>query len=265
MRITVIISTYNNPMWLEKTLWGYQQQTRHADEFIIADDGSDYRTRALIARYSSVLPLKHVWQPNRGFRKTRILNKALLVATGDYLIFTDQDCIPRADFVATHERYAEKGYFLSGGYFRLPMSISLVLTRQEIDSGEAFKLAYLRKKGLRLSFRCAKLFQSPRFARLMNRITPTRATWNGMNASGWRSDILRAKGFDTRMRYGGEDRELGERLRNGGVRSKQIRYSAIALHLDHNRPYVNTEDLRHNKMIRLATRRERLSVTAYGL
>ena len=26
---------------------------------------------------------------------------------------------------------------------------------------------------------------------------------------GWRRDVLRAQGFDERMRYGGEDRELG--------------------------------------------------------
>lgn len=37
--IGVIISTYNNPAWLEKTLWGYLCQDRMADEIIIADDG----------------------------------------------------------------------------------------------------------------------------------------------------------------------------------------------------------------------------------
>ena len=37
--IGVVISTYNNPAWLEKTLWGYLYQTRPADEIVIADDG----------------------------------------------------------------------------------------------------------------------------------------------------------------------------------------------------------------------------------
>lgn len=40
MTIGVIISTYNNPKWLEKTLWGYEMQTRRADEIVVADDGS---------------------------------------------------------------------------------------------------------------------------------------------------------------------------------------------------------------------------------
>ena len=50
MTIGVIISTYNNPAWLEKTLWGYLCQDRMADEIIIADDGSGEETRMLIER-----------------------------------------------------------------------------------------------------------------------------------------------------------------------------------------------------------------------
>ena len=34
--IGVIISTYNNPAWLEKVLWGYLFQTHPADEIVIA-------------------------------------------------------------------------------------------------------------------------------------------------------------------------------------------------------------------------------------
>lgn len=52
MKIGVIISTYNNPAWLEKTLWGYMCQKRMADEIIIADDGSTSETRKLINTFS---------------------------------------------------------------------------------------------------------------------------------------------------------------------------------------------------------------------
>ena len=31
INVGIIISTYNNPSWLEKTLWGYLYQTRPAD------------------------------------------------------------------------------------------------------------------------------------------------------------------------------------------------------------------------------------------
>jgi len=265
MTIGVIISTYNNPAWLEKTLWGYLAQTRPADEIVIADDGSRDDTRQLIESYSDRLPLLHVWHEDKGFRKTKILNEALRVATADYLIFTDQDCVPRHDFVATHERLARRGRLLSGGYFKLPMDISRQLTADDIASGRAFRLGWLREQGLQWSFKCTKLVQHGWFARLMNAVTPTHATWNGMNSSTWRDDILAARGFDERMQYGGEDREMGERLFNRGMRGVQIRYSAIVLHLDHSRPYVNDEALSRNREIRRTTRREHLTETAYGL
>jgi len=265
IKIGCVISTYNNPEWLEKALWGYMMQTRPADEIIIADDGSDDETRKLIEQYTGSLPLRHVWHEDKGFRKTKILNEALKAATADYLIFTDQDCIPRRDFVATHLRYACKGFFLSGGCFRLPMSISSEITRSDIAGGRPFRLSWLRARGLKYSFKCTKLTCRSFFASFMNAVTPARATWNGMNSSGWRSDLLVANGFDERMQYGGEDRELGERLCNAGIRSRQIRYSAVVLHLDHSRPYVNREAWQRNDAIRQTTRKERLTRTAYGI
>lgn len=140
MTIGVIISTYNNPAWLEKTLWGYMCQLRAADEIIIADDGSKPEARNMVMRYEDKLPIKYVWHEDKGFRKTKILNEALKVAESDYLIFTDQDCVPRNDFIATHEHRARRGHFLSGGYFRLPMSISLTMQQDDITSQRAFQL-----------------------------------------------------------------------------------------------------------------------------
>ena len=40
------------------------------------------------------------------------------------------------------------------------------------------------QQGLKLSFKCTKLVGNPLFAWLMNHITPTHATWNGMNRLG---------------------------------------------------------------------------------
>ncbi|RPI66850.1 MAG: hypothetical protein EHM43_10635, partial [Ignavibacteriae bacterium] len=93
----------------------------------------------------------------------------------------------------------------------------------------------------------------------------TRPTWNGHNASAWRQDLLNVNGFDTRMKYGGEDRELGERLEHANIKGYGIRYRAICLHLDHARGYVNDADIARNDAIRAETQAHRLTRTTHGL
>lgn len=264
--IGVIISTYNNPEWLRKTLWGYSLQTHLVDQVIIADDGSREDTRQMVENeFYNLLNISYVWHEDKGFRKTMILNKALLEAKTDYLIFTDQDCIPREDFVQVHYDRARKGRFLSGGYFKLPLDISQSITYDDIKSGNAFSLSYLREHGLKRSFKSTKLFRNKYWSLIMNSITPTKASWNGMNSSGWREDLLNAGGFDERMAYGGEDRELGERLNNNGIRGIQIRYSAVTMHLDHGRPYVNTQAWEINNAIRKETKKKKITKTQFGI
>ena len=67
------------------------------------------------------------------------------------------------------------------------------------------------------------------------------------------------------MQYGGQDRELGERLFNNGVKSKQIRYSAICVHLDHPRGYVNQATWDKNYAIRENTRKNKKKWTEMGI
>ena len=72
---SVIISTYNQPLWLEKVLWGYEAQNCLDFEIIIADDGSGIETREVINTFKSKSQLKinHVWHEDNGFQKTKIL------------------------------------------------------------------------------------------------------------------------------------------------------------------------------------------------
>ena len=68
-------------------------------------------------------------------------------------------------------------------------------------------------------------------------MTPTRATFNGMNSSAWKEAVIAVNGFELGLGYGGEDREFGKRLENLGIRDRQVRHRAVLLHLDHDRPY----------------------------
>ena len=74
---------------------------------------------------------------------------------------------------------------------------------------------------MKCNFKCTKLIKNKTFTRFMNAITPTKATWNGCNASGWREDIFTVNGFNEEMHYGGQDREFGERMFNLGIKSNR--------------------------------------------
>ena len=267
MKATVIISTYNSPEWLQKVLWGYENQSVNDFDIIIADDGSNSETADMIKamKKNSKLDIKHVWHEDQGFQKTKILNKAILATTTDYLIFTDGDCIPRQDFIEIHLKWREKGCFLSGGYFKLPLSLSEMISEDFIKNQYCFDLKWLKKNGLSLSHKNLKLSNNEDLKKVLNQITPTNATWNGHNSSGWKSDILAVNGFDERMQYGGEDREFGERLINFGIKTKHVRYFAIVIHLDHPRGYKTPESLKKNLQIRKNVRQKGLKWTPFGI
>jgi glycosyltransferase involved in cell wall biosynthesis len=267
VRISVILSTYNQPQWLEKSIWGYAVQSRSDFELLVADDGSTDDTRQAIDRlkHETGLKIKHVWHEDRGFRKCAILNAAIAQASGDYLVFSDGDCIPRGDFLATHAQHARRGFFLSGGYFKLPLGLSQKIKSEDIVHRRVTSAAWLRSHGLRWSPKLLKVSAGPWLSKLLDLVTTTKATWNGHNSSGWKADILRVNGFDERMEWGGEDREMGERLMNLGIRGKRIRYQAICVHLDHARGYVRQEALERNLEIRRQTRARRATWTTYGI
>ena len=267
MTASVIFSTYNSEEWLEKVVIGFSVQTFIDFEIIIADDGSKEATKTLIERLRSEIsiPIIHVWQEDNGFQKSQILNKAIIASTSDYLIFTDGDCIPREDFVEVHLKYREEGHFLSGGYFKLPMDISKAITKEDIVAQNCFDLSWLKSQGLSSSAKNIKFIASGISAKILNFITPTNASWNGHNSSGWKKDLVEVNGFNQEMQYGGQDRELGERLFNKGLKSKQIRYSAICVHLDHKRGYVNKETWQKNYSIRANTRKNKVIKTPIGI
>lgn len=267
LEISVIISTYNATEWLEKVLWGYQAQRFQNFELVIADDGSTTETAQLLNEFQkqAKYPIIHVWQEDEGFQKSKILNKAILACNAPYILMSDGDCIPRNDFLDVHMQHREEGYFLSGGYFMLPMDISKAIQKEDILTGNCFDIDWLKKHGLPASFKNNKLTATGVKRSFLNTITPTNASWNGHNASGWKEDIIAINGFDERMQYGGQDRELGERLMNYGIKSKQIRYSAICVHLDHPRGYKNQESINKNRAIRKATKAEKKQWTPYGI
>ena len=267
MRISVILATYNQPRWLEKVLWGYAVQTHRDFDVVIADDGSGPETAEVIARAQSdaALRIRHVWHEDRGFRKSEILNRAIVATDAEYLIFSDGDCIPREDLVAVHAQYAAPGRFLSGGYLKLPAAVSERITIDDIRARRVSDMTWLRAAGWKPGHRALRLTRSASLAALLDRLTPTSPTWNGHNASTWRAAIIAANGFDLDMPYGGQDRALGERLVNLGLRGRQIRHRAPCMHLDHGRPYRDQAKIEANLAIRSRIKQNRETRARLGI
>jgi glycosyltransferase involved in cell wall biosynthesis len=267
MNATVIISTYNSPEWLQKVLWGYANQTTDKFDVIIADDGSGEETKSLIDHFKKDYPVEitHLWHEDQGYRRQEILNRAIVDAKNEYIIMTDGDCIPRKDFVESHLELAEKGRFLSGGYCKLPIKTSKAISKKDVESQDCFDVDWLNDIE-KLNFsNTLKLGSSKNRRVLLDRITPTRPSFNNCNSSGFKADMIAVNGYDERMKYGGPDREFGERLENYGVKGKQIRHKAIVIHLDHPRGYKTPESLRRNLDIRKKVKQDNIKVTPYGI
>ena len=147
----------------------------------------------------------------------------------------------------------------------MPMSTSEVITKEDIQQQKCFDVKWLKQHGLSSGYKNMKLTVSGLLSKILNSLTPTNASWNGHNASGWKKDLVEINGFNQEMQYGGQDRELGERLFNKGLKSKQIRYSAICVHLDHARGYVNEATWKKNFAIRENTRKNKVIRTPIGI
>ena len=267
MFATVIFTTYNHPKWLEKTLWGFAAQSYRDFEIIVADDGSGPETRTVVESIKSQIdiPIQHIWQEDDGFQKCKVLNKAIVASKGEYLIFTDGDCIPHPDFVRNHVELAAEDTLLSGGYFKLPIEVSRAITKQDILDGNSTNPGWLLKNGVPFTPKITKLFSHPLIGAILDALTITRATWNGHSSSTWKKHILATNGFDERMQYGGQDREFGERLINMGIKSRQVRYRCSCAHLDHGRGYARPESIAKNRSIRQQTRGNKITRTDFGI
>ena len=116
MKTALLISTYNWPDALDLVFKSVLNQTKFPDEILIADDGSNDRTKELVDKFRKDIKVAvhHVWQEDIGFRKSKILNKAIAQTSVDYIIQIDGDCIIHKGFVFDHIEMAQKGSYLYG-------------------------------------------------------------------------------------------------------------------------------------------------------
>jgi glycosyltransferase involved in cell wall biosynthesis len=233
--ISIVVTTFDRPDALNVVLRSLARQRDRRFEVLVADDGSGPETAALIERWQPRLgaALTHVWQEHRGFRAAEIRNRAIRASRGDYCIFLDGDCLARRDFVSTHRRLAERGWFVTGNRALLTQALTDVVLRQEFEIEEWGTLRWIGQRFNGGLNRLAPVLRLPLGS--LRKIRPR--TWEGArscNLAVWRSDLDRVDGFDASFSgWGKEDSDLLVRLLHAGLRRKDGNFATGVLHLWH--------------------------------
>ncbi|MDB5753970.1 MAG: glycosyl transferase 2 family protein [Massilia sp.] len=233
--ISLVITTYNRPDALEAVVEACFAQQDKQFEIIIADDGSAANTQDAVARLAarSPVPLRHVWQPDQGFRAAMARNLAIAASSGEYVVFLDGDCIPQPDFIARHRRLARRGFLVTGSRILLSAELTTRILAERIDLntvGVLGKLAYRFQGDINKSLQC--LVRWPDLGRERKRFTWRRI--KSCNLGVWRSDLDMVNGFDgSFVGWGYEDADLVVRLFNAGVMRKDGAFATEVFHLWH--------------------------------
>lgn len=95
-RVSVIVPTYNDATRLRLCLGALEQQSLPRDQFevIVVDNGSTDDTTDVLAEHPGIVAER---EPQPGSYAAR--NRAIEIARGEILAFTDSDCIPAPDWL----------------------------------------------------------------------------------------------------------------------------------------------------------------------
>jgi glycosyltransferase involved in cell wall biosynthesis len=229
LKVSLVVTTYDNPLALKKVTDSILTQTIPPDEVLIADDGSAEETASAVRRFSETasFPVRHVWQENRGFRAAKIRNKAIRGSSGEYIILLDGDCVVNCHFIADHLVLAEEGCFIQGKRVHINRDAVNGFGHAHADSlptlfrmflaGDISNVHHLIRLPACFSIKSKKL-----------------KGIKSCNMGFFKKDIVAVNGFNEDfVGWGNEDSELACRFFNYGLIKKVHPFMAICFHLWH--------------------------------
>ncbi len=99
-QFSIIIPTYNRPDRLRTCLGAIAkiEYPKTNFEVIVVDDGSKIPLDPIVTEFKTLLDLKLLRQENAGPASAR--NAGAAIATGKIIVFTDDDCLPTANWLS---------------------------------------------------------------------------------------------------------------------------------------------------------------------
>jgi glycosyltransferase involved in cell wall biosynthesis len=201
------------------------QAPQPAEEIVVADDGSGPSTREVVAKWAKLapMPVRHAWQEHTGFRRARVLNLAIAMATTEVLVFLDGDCLPSPRFASDHRALAEAGYFVQ--------CRRCFVVEECVPDVLAGKVSLC---SLALRGKITGLFKALRLPWPTVRRDQGLRGILGCNLAIRRDDLVAVNGYDESYEgWGREDSDLAARLYHLGRRRKFVHGRAIVYHLNH--------------------------------
>jgi len=231
--VTLVIAVYARVDFLELILTSLERQSFADFEIVVADDGSGPEMADAVRRWQGrfARPILHVWHEDRGFRKTIIVNRAVMMGTGPYLVFVDGDCVLHHRFIERHHARRRPRQALSGRRIMMDAELTRRLTLDDVRSGRiekpTFWWRHAKPHDRRNGFYLPALYGWRGF------FTGAYALL-GSNFSLSREDFLSVNGYDERiLARGMEDVNLRRRLLNAGAATRSISHEALQYHCDH--------------------------------
>ncbi|MDZ7340812.1 MAG: glycosyltransferase [candidate division KSB1 bacterium] len=245
MKLSVIIAVYNRSYLLAKSLVSLKHQSLAPGELILSDDGSDEDIIAAIDPLVRSLPypVKFVSQKHQGFRLAKCRNNGSKQASGDYLIFIDQDIVLNRSFLEICLKYRRERQFCVALPVRLTADQSRLLTPEAIERGQWQGIVTeAQRRKIKRQYYKDNFYRFLRALHLRRSGPKLRGGAVAIN----REDFVAINGYDENYQgWGNEDDDLGRRLYAAGLRGKNPFCDEFPLHLYH--PPHHQDGARVNK------------------